>query len=353
MSFKQALKFKHVLWIIIPFLVWWVLKTAPLPEVWKIVQRLDSIKIAILIGVNLSIVVLFSLRWYIILKAQGNHTSLFRLFLYRLAGFGFSYFTPGLQVGGEPFQIFLLNKREKHDGSMAIASVFLDKLVEIGTKFLFLIIGILAIIHLGLMRQDLEFYAFFLLAALFVSPILAFYLLYIGIHPLSSLLRKLPASLRYKPRLARFFRLMSGSESKMSEFCRQKPLILFWAYLVSTISWFFILFEFWLSLHFLGIHLNLIQLIGALAAARIAFLLPIPAGLGTLEAGLILVMNAFGQIPAAGLAIGLIVRGRDILFGSLGITIGYVLLGNLKIQFKDLGMASAHPVVAPGDGSQN
>ncbi len=81
-------------------------------------------------------------------------------------------------------------------------------------------------------------------------------------------------------------------------------------------------------LRFLGLGLTLIQLVVILTAARIAFLLPLPGGIGTLEASQVLAFQALGFDPALGLSFSLAVRARDVLFGGIGLWWGGVLIGN-------------------------
>jgi uncharacterized membrane protein YbhN (UPF0104 family) len=63
----------------------------------------------------------------------------------------------------------------------------------------------------------------------------------------------------------------------------------------------------------------------ALTAVRIAFLLPMPAGLGMLEAGQVLAMGLIGVNPALGVSLSLLIRIRDVIFGGLGLWLGGVL----------------------------
>jgi hypothetical protein len=67
------------------------------------------------------------------------------------------------------------------------------------------------------------------------------------------------------------------------------------------------------------------QAITALTAARLAFLLPIPAGLGTLEAGQVWAMGVMGFNPAAGLSISLLIRARDAALAAFGLWWGGAL----------------------------
>jgi uncharacterized protein (TIRG00374 family) len=96
------------------------------------------------------------------------------------------------------------------------------------------------------------------------------------------------------------------------------------AFLISLVSWVAILVEFWLMLRVLGLNLTPIQVISTLTAARIAILLPLPGGLGTLEASQVLALGAFGLNPAAGISLSLLIRVRDVALGGLGLWWGGV-----------------------------
>jgi hypothetical protein len=50
--------------------------------------------------------------------------------------------------------------------------------------------------------------------------------------------------------------------------------------IVSFLIWVLLVLEFGLALRFLGLHLSLPEVIVLMTAARLAFLLPIPAGIG-------------------------------------------------------------------------
>jgi uncharacterized membrane protein YbhN (UPF0104 family) len=83
--------------------------------------------------------------------------------------------------------------------------------------------------------------------------------------------------------------------------------------------------EYWLALNFLGIPASLPQAVAVLTAASVAFLFPLPGGLGALEASQVLAMQALGFTSAAGLSVSLVIRVRDIFLGVLGILWGAVL----------------------------
>lgn len=77
--------------------------------------------------------------------------------------------------------------------------------------------------------------------------------------------------------------------------------------------------EFALITNFLGIGLPFWQTIAAWTAGWLALLAPLPGGLGALEASQVFALGVFGVPAALALGVALVMRGRDIFIGSLGL----------------------------------
>jgi uncharacterized membrane protein YbhN (UPF0104 family) len=112
------------------------------------------------------------------------------------------------------------------------------------------------------------------------------------------------------------------TESHVSRFFRGNTLGFIAAAALSVGIWLLMVIEFSLMLKFLGVQLTLPQVLIALTAARIAFLLPSPAGLGTLEAGQVMAMGLIGVSPVIGISLTLLIRLRDVIFGGIGLWLG-------------------------------
>jgi uncharacterized membrane protein YbhN (UPF0104 family) len=70
---------------------------------------------------------------------------------------------------------------------------------------------------------------------------------------------------------------------------------------------------------FILVDLTLWQALAGMTLLQIAFMFPLPAGLGAMEASQVFLMGALGFPPAAGLTMSLLMRGRDMLIGGLGL----------------------------------
>jgi uncharacterized membrane protein YbhN (UPF0104 family) len=130
-----------------------------------------------------------------------------------------------------------------------------------------------------------------------------------------------------------------------SQLCRAHPQALLAALGLSTLSWIGLIAEFWLLTTILGLDLSVIDATTALVAARIAILLPMPAGLGALEASQALAMRSLGLDPSTGVAISLMVRARDVLFGLLGLWIGGAHVWQQAASATEYWQSNAAPIL--------
>jgi uncharacterized protein (TIRG00374 family) len=306
-----------------------VLRSVSPGEVLAVLRELTVGEIAALALVNALILISFSGRWWIFLRAQGHPIGLRHLLAYRLTAFGISYFTPGPHLGGEPYQVYAVVRRHRTPLPVAIAAVTLDKLLEMLLNFSFLVGGVLVLLlhRRGLapwLEQQLTLYALLLLAL--PAGLLAG--LALGRRPLSALLGLLDRLAQHRPGGVfippNWQNAVRRSEEQTGLLCRRHPRALLAAAGVSVLSWIGLIGEFWLLTRVLGLQLTVIDAATALVAARIAILLPLPAGLGALEASQALAMQSLGLDPGIGVAISLLLRARDVLLALLGLWIGGV-----------------------------
>jgi uncharacterized protein (TIRG00374 family) len=112
---------------------------------------------------------------------------------------------------------------------------------------------------------------------------------------------------------------MAASEKQMSYFCRRSPALFALLLVVSASGWVVLVLEYGVMLLFLGASLSPIQTIAALTAVRLAYLLPLPGGLGTLETSQMLALSLMGVEPAIGVGASLLIRLRDVTLGVGGL----------------------------------
>jgi uncharacterized protein (TIRG00374 family) len=314
----------------------WVLRSVPFSEVWVTLTRLTLGQLLAWLLVNICIQFLFSGRWWIILRAQGYRIPYLSLVGYRLSGFSLSYFTPGPQFGGEPLQVHLLHSRHAVPTATAIAAVSLDRMLELLANFTFVLLGVSVVLHSGL-SSGVPLYLILLpVGILLALPVGYLLSLRWGKRPGNWLYKKMLTRWMLSKGVVKIVRSLLVAEEEIALFCKQNFTTLLHAQLVSIFIWLGTLAEYWLTMNFLGLRLDLFQTITLLTAFRLAFLSPIPGGLGVLEAGQVLGAQALGIDPAFGASLSLLTRLRDLAFGGLGLWLGGVLVSRTIPSAKPL-----------------
>lgn len=306
-------------------LVWLAVRGLNWRDTLHALTRLTPLELLVLAALNLLILLLNSTRWKILLSAQGWHISLRSIFGYRLAAFGVNYFTPGPQFGGEPLQVRLLQTRHNLPLPHALAVVSLDKLLELLVNFTFLALGLIGIALSGLNPSQANLPLLPPVLGLLALPGGYLLLLTRGAMPLATVAQRwlIPARAAH---LQNVGRILLSSERSAAALCTHSPRRVTAALGVSLLAWWLLILEYALTLRFLGALLSPLEMIAALTAARLAFLTPMPAGLGALEAGQVWAAGALGLNPAIGLSAALLIRVRDLLLGGLGLLWGAWLL---------------------------
>jgi hypothetical protein len=110
-----------------------------------------------------------------------------------------------------------------------------------------------------------------------------------------------------------------GEELVEALFRRRRLFLL--VNLCSIGTWLAVFGEFWLMSSFLGFPLSFGQLTAVVLTARLAFLTPLPAGIGVLEMALPWLTESLGQGPSLGLSLCLLIRFRDLLFSLSGLAL--------------------------------
>lgn len=318
----QRRSFLHFLrvfavYLVLAVLLYFALRNVPLDEIRGTLQRLRPWQIAVLFGLNLFIYLLFTLRWWIIVRAENKLVTYFPLLLVRIAVFGVSYFTFGPHVGGEPLQVFYLQRKYKLTFTHATASVIMDKLLELLANFFLLSVGLTAVLQAGILsaNRSSSWLSLSGLVILCMWPPVHILLLYKRKYPVSAILRGIPF-IRKDSKVVRF---VAASERLAGTFCRRHLSSLLSATAISVCAAVGMVSEFALIANFLDIRLPFWQTVAAWTAGWLALLAPLPGGLGALEASEVFALGVFGVPAASAIGVTLVMRGRDLLIGGLGL----------------------------------
>lgn len=298
-------------------LLYFALRNAPFIEIWNTLQQLQLSQIGILLLINAIVIMAMAARWWVIVRAENPYIPFLPLVKYRLAVFGLSYFTPGPQVGGEPLQVFYLQKNHGITFARATSAVIMDKLLEFLANFILIGVGLTAAVRVGMLSANgtQALGSLIPMAAILIWPIVHLIMLYRGRYPVSSLLRAATSIIGTPD----WVRLIIVSERMAASFTRRRLLSLLGALFFSMVAWTGMAVEYFLMASFLEVNLSFEQILAALTAALFAFLMPLPGGLGALEASQVYALTSMGYAPAIGISLSLIMRARDMLNGGLGL----------------------------------
>jgi glycosyltransferase 2 family protein len=316
---KNARKWliRTVVLVILALLLWWALRKAPLTEIWVAIRELRLWQILVILTLNGIFYIVATLRWLTIIRADNKQIPFFPLLGVRVSVFGVSYFTLGPQVGGEPLQVLALQRRYGLTFTHATATVLMDKILEFLVDFLMLAIGLIAILRAGVLTESsIQFSGdLILLAFLILWPPAHLILLYNRRYPLSGLVRRIPF-IKKKSKPVRFLR---AAEKLAGRFCQRHPRRLLTAAGFSLLAGAGMLLDYALMTSFLNIPLPFWKMTAGWMMGWISLIMPLPGGLGALEASQVFTLGKFGFSAATALSLTLIMRGRDMLIGGLGL----------------------------------
>ena len=306
------------LWLfILTPLLYFALHNAPLTEIWNAIDQLRAWQIGVLVLINVSIYLLVSLRWWIVIRAGRKSIAFLPLVLVRVAVFGVSYFTLGPQVGGEPLQILYLQRKYGMTYTRATSTVIMDKLLEFLANFFLLVFGMMAMLQSGILSTagSKPLVSLIAMSALLAWPPIHILLMMRGVYPIGAGLRAVFSRLG-NPKWIRF---ITASERMAGMFCQRYPRALLLAVGASLLAGVGMVAEYALIASFLGINLVGWQTLAAWTTSWLAFLIPLPGGLGALEAGQVFTLGAFEISAALAIGVALLIRARDLLIGGLGL----------------------------------
>lgn len=316
----RIFRWQTLIWLIAVALVGWSLSQVQWQEMLNLLASLTLRELAVLVLLNVALTLCLSARDWVLLHASGQGVPLRSTISYYLAGFAFSFFTPGPQLHGAPLQVYLLQRDYPINVSAATAAITVSKLLEGVANIVFLSVSLYAILQLGFFPRA---------AAPSIGLMVAFLLLMVGSYgfltwrgrqPLSWLLARLPA--RWRIRQPQFLNVLADSELQIGSYFRRHPLALTVGLMLSFLATLLILLQFYVMLLYLGITLPLLEVISLMVTVQISVLFPTPAGLGAMEAALLFVFQRLGYSAGQGAAFALLLRIRDLGFGLAGLFTG-------------------------------
>lgn len=293
------------------FLVW---KAGPL-NIYHTIRSFGGEMFAGFVALSLMNFALYTWRWKIILQEiEKKRISFLRLFLHRMSGFATGYLTPAAQVAGEPVRVALLAS-EGISAKTATSSVVLDLAFEISAFIVYVVLGIVLAFATGVGGGMLGPVAYVLLGVVVLVMALFFVSVAKGwniFHGLTTM----PWVLRHK-RFYAFCEWLVGVEEMMTRFFAGRTRTLVTVILLSCLMTGFraaeVMYIGW------GFGQNIAFSSGILLSTipGLVLFVPVPGGLGLLEASTGAMLAALG-IATPAIAFTFIIRLRDFIFILIG-----------------------------------
>ncbi len=306
-----------LLWPMALLLVIWTLSQMPLSGLPTILGALNWYQWLLWALANLLVIAVSTERWRRLGRMLGESPGFWHMLLIRQAGQTISFITPAPHFGGEPFQIYWLVKRLEMSTHRAVLSLALDRFYELWINFLMLLLGVSLVVlsqtSVTANRQgDWQTVVLMLLGLLALLSLIAWLLVRQPVL-ISARLEKLGAHWLSSPRLIALGShwQVLGSELK-TVVSTQKPALL-GALGLSLLGWALMIFEVWLVLAYFSVMPDAFSLALILVAMRLALLLPLPGGIGSLEAAVLWSFQSLGLPVDAALGLIALMRLRDVL----------------------------------------
>jgi uncharacterized protein (TIRG00374 family) len=308
-----------LLWLMALALVSWALGQLPFTDIANSIRALDPLQWIFWLGLNLLVLTLSSLRWQGLTSMLGESAGFTKLFAIKLAGQTISFITPGPQFGGEPLQIYWLYQHCGIAIHRAILSLTLDRFYELWVNFSVLLAGLIILLYSQL--EGAADWAYLILVL--TTLVLALPLLGIAIlkRPrwFGGFMARLAQRWQHHPRLQQLDSHWQKLTAELSRVLRYQRPALLRGLLLSVIGWVCILGELYLLLSFLNIDPSVADFVLLFVAVRLAMLLPLPGGIGTIEAALLWSFQILEFSASAAIGLIALMRLRDAIILLAGL----------------------------------
>ncbi len=275
-----------LIWLFAIGLAALVISRLPLADIGSSLLQLSLTNWIVWIFINVIIIVLLTARWNSLTKAIGSSTNFFSLLRVRQAGQLINFVTPGPQLGAEPLQVYWLWKRYYMSAHAALLTVGLDRFYEFWVNFAVLLLAVLVLFSSTTIALiDWRVVAAMLVSLMLLMSLAAWIVLRKPI-PIRNFLKRLTSPWQRHKRLSGLHSEWAKLQELLKRVITEKRNTLFIAFLLSLVSWVGMVLEFWLLLEFISVPIDVATFIFLFVIVRLAFLLPFPGGIGTVEAAL-------------------------------------------------------------------
>lgn len=315
-----------MLWLSALALAAWTLWQLPLREIISGLRLLRWHDWVLWSAINVAILYIAVKRWQILGRAMDAQLSLVRLFRLRQAGGAVSFLTPGPHFGGEPLQLYWLHKHFRLSLHRAVAMLGLDRFMETGVNIAVLLAGVLMLLGTTLLPVG---------DWLQISAILTAVLLLMLMATTVVLRHPQWLAQHFRPLAQRWHNAGETGPNKnkgnteggwlalvnlmRSALSHQRPR-LWLALMLSLAGWVALVVELLVLMTLLGISPTWLEIVLVMVSMRLAMLLPVPGGIGTIEASVLWSFRLLGLPVSAAAGLIALIRLRDVVVLLIGLS---------------------------------
>ncbi len=276
----------------------------------------SAVSLAAFFAVAVSSVICLSWRWGYLLRGSSTPPRLPVLMLYRSAGHSLAVLLPTGTIGGDPLRVWLAT-RAGVPAPYAISSTVVDRTLEIASSAPFSILfGMLLLQHGVPQLERVLVTVLVAIAALVLGVMIALRRLRSGTGLVSALVRNTGAN-RWSVIHSQMDVIEAAEDATVVLSARRRQMVIGFA--AGLLANLLVIAEFALLLHAFGLPANAVAVAGAIFATGAAHVFPIPAGVGVLEGAHMWLFEMLGYSPDVGLAVGLAVRFRELIWMAPGL----------------------------------
>ena len=304
-------------WLVGCSLVFFTVRELPLAGILERLGEISPLRLVGLLAINSLILFLSVKRWQILAQAFDIQLSLAHLFKVRQAGNTISFVTPGPQFGGEPLQLYWLRQSREIPMDISLAILGADRFMEIFINLSILLLSVIFIFYTDIEVNLSKTFLFIFLTVSILTMLLVLFL-------------RQPEWLEniFKSLFSRFTHTVSNSNESqnassswgriLTKIEKNKSKVIL-AATIALLGWIALLFELLMMMEALGVSSNFYEVIFVMLGIRIALLMPIPGGVGTIEASLFWSFEILGLTLAGAGGLIALNRLRDVIVLFIGI----------------------------------
>ena len=304
-------------WLVGCSLVFFTIRELPLAGMLERLGEISPLRLVGLLAINSLILFLSVKRWQILAQVFDIQLSLAHLFKVRQAGNTISFVTPGPQFGGEPLQLYWLRQSHEIPMDISLAILGADRFMEIFINLFILLLSVIFIFYTDIEVNLSKTFLFIFLTVSILTMLLVLFL-------------RQPEWLEniFKSLFSRFTHTVSNSNESqnassgwgriLTKIEKNKSKVIL-AATIALLGWIALLLELFMMMEALGISPNFYEVIFVMLGIRIALLMPIPGGVGTIEASLFWSFEILGLTLAGAGGLIALSRLRDVIVLFIGI----------------------------------